>query len=134
MSTVDRKLSAKAETTSTTGGYIHVILPSGASFISRKLSIENLIKANNADRLYPLVFDNGDLTSGTLANGNTSDGYLTVNHNKGTETIQLVVKDPNNTIYDGYTPVIVDDDTIQLDFSGAIDAGNWKLELFAYLT
>ena len=134
MSTVDRKLSERSETTSTTGGYVHIILPSGSIFVSRKISIESLIKANNADRLYTLVFDTGDLLSGTTLAGTISSGYLDVTHNKGSETIQVTIKDPNNKIYTGHTVEIYNENRVQVDFGGAIAAGNWKLELFAYLT
>lgn len=124
MSTVDRKLSAKTAATSTTGGYYHIILPSGAVFISRKISDADIIKAHNADRLYTLVFDNADLTAGVLS----------VAHSKGSEVCQITIKTPSNVIYSGYTVTITDDDNLTVDFGGAIDTGNWKLEGIFYLT
>ena len=134
MSTVNTKLSERSAATTTTGGYYHIILPSGAIFVSRKISDADIIKAHNADRLYSLVFDTGDLSSGTTLAGTTSDGYLDVNHNKGSETIQVTIKDPNNKIYTGHSVEVYNENRIQIDFGGAIAAGNWKLELFAYLT
>lgn len=39
----DQKLSQKTTTTSVTGGYIHIILPNGATFISRRLLLANIL-------------------------------------------------------------------------------------------
>lgn len=123
MTLVDRKLSAKTETTTTAGGFFHVILPSGAIFVSRKISIDSIIAANNADRTHTQVFDNSDLSSGVLS----------VNHGKGTEDVEFNLKTPAGVIYNAsVTFAVTDDDNVTVDFGGEIDSGNWILTLRCY--
>ena len=122
MSTVDKKLSQRDATTSTTGAFQHIIIPSGSIFASRKISTANRIKADNADRTYTLIFDSTDLTAGVLS----------VNHAKATEDVDVKIINPSKVIYSGYTVTIVDDDNITVDFGGTIDAGNWTLKVRAY--
>jgi hypothetical protein len=87
--------------------------------------IKDIVNANAQDielrlKEFPFSFDNSDLVNGVLPTSFT-------NHELNTEFPKLTLKRPNGG-FEEVTQIMVyvDEDTIQLDFGGVIDAGTWN--------
>ena len=81
----DQKLSQKTTTTSVTGGYIHIILPNGSTFISRRLLLANIL----ADYMTTGTYD---------PNAIAADVFDPANHVYDNSVSGLTAEDVQNAI------------------------------------
>lgn len=120
MTLIDKKLSQKDETTTIANGYTHVVLPSGSAYQSKRISTDNRIKAENAEKTVKVIFENSDLSS----------FILHVTHTKNTQDVQFLLKNPSGVIQDTSSIArVIDEYNVEIDFGGDIESGNWTLLL-----
>jgi hypothetical protein len=84
--------------------------------------LKNVVTANAQDvearlKEYPFTFENSNLVAGVLA----------VNHDLNTEFPKLTLKRPDGTFEETTNIMVyVDENNINLDFGGDIEAGTWN--------
>jgi hypothetical protein len=98
------------------------------------VGIPGMIGANNISAANLLKqSSNWNIITGTFNNSNLIDGTWTYNHNKNTTTIRLTLRNPSG--YEqclGGILKVVNTNTIQIEFGGSIDSGDWTY-IFEYI-
>lgn len=73
------------------------------------------------------VFTNADLVDGIAT------WIYTVTHPFATTNVYLVIQNPSGGIENGFPVTVVDNANVEVDFGGAIGAGNWTYTLIAII-